>query len=298
MLRTHKHIHRLALTSPMMYAMTPQELRELQLYLVDILKDILEFCERRQLQVMLAFGSALGAVRHKGFIPWDDDLDLMMPRKDYNIFLKEFSQEYAHKYNVMAPGFQGETKTNFAKIVDKNTRLLEIMDIEAPYPCGVFVDIFPVENCPTNFIKRKYKWFVSLALMFICGSTAMWQFRNESFKKFMRQDKKALLNYRIRLSIGCFFSFLKHRTWCNIYDSFVQERRETGMLHVPTAGAYDWIGMDKEIILPHSYVEFEGIRVPVPNDTHKYLTHRYGDYMQVPPEDKRERHFVVDFKIE
>lgn len=298
MLRTHKHIHRLALTSPMMYAMGQHELRALQLYLVGILKDILEFCESRKLCVMLAFGSALGAVRHKGFIPWDDDLDLMMPRQDYDIFLKEFPGEYAHKYRLMAPGLQGETKTNFAKVVDVNTRLFEIMDVDAPYPCGVFVDIFPIENCPTNFVKRKFKWFVSLALMFICGSTAMWQFRNDSFKEFMRQDKKALLNYRIRLSIGWLFSFFKHRTWCKIYDSFVQEKRETGMLHVPTAGTYDWEGLDKEIILPQRYIEFEGIKVPVPNDIHEYLTRRYGDYMQIPSEDKRERHFVVDFKIE
>lgn len=297
MLRTHKFIQQLSLTSSIMYPMGSSELRELQLHLLGMLKDILEFCNNRNLRVMLAYGSALGAIRHQGFIPWDDDLDLMMPRADYEVFLKDFPSEFANKYKVMAPGLIGETKTNFAKVVDYNTRLIELMDINAPYPCGVFVDIFPIEHCPTNWLKNKTKRIISLGLMFICGSTAMWQFRNDVFKKFMRQDKRAYCNYMIRLSIGFAFSFLKHRTWCKCYDSFVRQENTTGQIHVPTAGAYDWKYMPVDMILPTHNVLFEGIEVPVPHKVHEYLQLRYGDYMQVPPENKRERHFVVEFEL-
>lgn len=180
----------------------------------------------------------------------------------------------------------------FRKVYSKNT-VYKGIDAPSYGYNGTFVDIFPIENFPKRFIfVRK---FFDLGLKFI-GSTLN-AYNNDSvhFKKMMKQDKEAYFSYRLRRFIGFFFSFLPYHKWAKLYDRFVQYPLKTGKLHDPT-GDFRWVGYKESVLLPPRKMEFEGHLVYVPNKIEEYLQSEFGnDYMKLPPEDKRVRHYAEVF---
>lgn len=295
MFKTSKYLKEIAHSSDILYPISEIELKELQKCLLEIYIDINKVCQKYNLKLMLAYGSALGAVRHKGFIPWDDDLDVMMFRNDYDKFISIFSKELSDKYDLLAPNTNKPTKSLFAKVIKKSTAMVEILDINAPYEKGIFLDIFPIEYLPKSKIIRFMKKWIANGLIYISLSTGMFQFRNNTFKKYMNYSFQSRLNYNIRLTLGFIFSFLSHDTWCNIFDKFVQGKPNK-LYHLPTA-EYTWKGMDYDILLPMIESDFEGIKANIPHKYDTYLKY-YGDYMTLPPLEKRERHYYVEFSTQ
>ncbi len=295
MLRLSKYMKRLAHTSDQLCPLTDDDLKRLQNHLLGMFLDIARVCDKHGIRVMMCSGSALGAVRHGGFIPWDDDLDVMMLREDYDRFLAIAPAELAGRYEIMAPGLPGETKALFAKVVDTHTVFSELSDLRAPYPQGVFIDIFPLEYLPANPVVRSVKHFIANGLVGITRFTAMYRFRNPEFRRYMSGTRALRWHYRVRLGLGWCFSFLSHRTWCRIFDRFVRSAPST-RVHYPGV-SYKWKGFPLAAILPVGTASFDGHRVPVPHDPHTYLTCVYGDYMKIPPVEQRERHYVVEFRL-
>ena len=140
--------------SDLLQELTEEELNQLQQALYAIYQDIELVCKRINVIPFLVGGTALGAVRHRDFVPWDDDIDLAMLRKDYDRFLQEFSRTYPDKYIVNAPGFSGDAKARFAKIIKTGTKCCEIIRNRNEELNGAFVDIFPLDNVPQNRFFR------------------------------------------------------------------------------------------------------------------------------------------------
>lgn len=288
----------IAAESSLLYELSGEEKIALKNCLLEMFRDVNRVCEKYGLKLILTGGSALGAVRHKGFIPWDDDLDLCMERKDYNRFVETFETELGEKYILNAPNYKTSAKTRFAKIFKKGTTMMEIYDINDKYPTNIFLDLFPIESAPNNVFLQKIKGFFCNILMFIGSQVSMFENRSDILKKYMCSSLEGKVNYYLRCIIGFVFSILPSKLWFNIIDRCVSSCKNTDYCAIPT-GRKHYFGelLEREVYFPCTKGEFEGLSVNLPHNLDRVLTNLYGDYMRIPPLEKRERHFVIDFNL-
>ena len=194
-LSSHKYINELAPLSPYVHTLDSQELRKLQLNILNIYLDIQEFCDKHNLKIMLAYGSALGAVRHKGFIPWDDDIDVLMPRADYEYLMQHFEQEYGDKSWAISPLNSNKCTCFFGKVISKHT-IYKGLGAKEDALNGTFVDIFPIENFPLH--ATSIRKFLDLGLKFIGSCVESFHNNSIHFKEMMKQSKEAYFSYKLR----------------------------------------------------------------------------------------------------
>ncbi len=291
----NEQINAQAHRSALLHRLTEEESRRLKQTLLEIYDDVSDFCERNRLVYMLGGGSALGAVRHRGFIPWDDDLDLLMPRADYDQFIRTFLTEYGDKYELTAPGMPNESKNLFLKIYKRGTVWEEIIYSDCDkWPNGIYLDIFPVENTSDRRWCRKLVGYCSDVLSAVTTCTLYKENRGPKFRAFMSESSITFRNYKLRIFVGYLCSFASHRRWCDFTDRFVQYSNEKSEYTAIPTGREHYAGeiLPRHVMLPVSYGEFEGRKIPLPNDVDAYLKNLYNDYMQLPPEEKRERHLI------
>lgn len=276
-----------------------KELIALKRCVLDMFLHIKDICEANHLLLMLTGGSCLGAVRHKGFIPWDDDLDLMMPRTDYNKLLELCERGVlGSEYEYTFPSKQHDAPCAFLKIFLKDSKITDIAGESKKYPNGVFIDIFPIEAVPRSMIVRKAKGFIANILRLCANmvdSSAKW---DEKVTAFYKQDKGLYINMKCRQFLGCILSIISHTRWICWYDSFVKNGNIREFAAIPT-GRKLYVGetLPSNVFLPPSTGVFEGIEVNLPANPDAYLKNLYGDYMQIPPIEKRESHMISKIQL-
>lgn len=277
---------------------TDEEVKELQKVMLQIIKDVAEVCEKEGICYMADGGTALGSVRHKGFIPWDDDVDLIMPRDDLNRFVEVFDKYLGDKYELITPNSPNHKVASLiTEIYAKNTYKSSLHNMDNDLPQGVMIDIFPLEYAPLNPVVRKIKGTVAMFLQYIAVSATFYKLYSSPKKKeFFYQTPEGKFNYNFRRFIGFMVSFRSYDKWCNTFDKFVRGKKDTGLWCIPTdVGHYFGHLMPKEVFYPPIKGEFEDMIINLPNDIHAYLVNAYGDYMWIPPVDQREKHWTVGF---
>lgn len=283
--------------SPDVHEMTDEELSQLKMHLLGMYKDIEAVCVKNNLQVMLAYGSVLGAVRHGGFIPWDDDMDLFMPRRDYELFIHQFANELPSHLKVFAPNSKNGTIERFAKVIDTRTRLVSAgADDLNSESQGIFVDIFPLDNITVSPFRNKVKRFVSKALMYIGSSVGQYQTDSVSYRRIMMTSTSTKINYWLRKSLGFSFSFFSYQKWMNILDSYCNQKSSAGY-YADIMGFHNWQPVPQERYIPVIAGKFEGIDVFLPHDAIGHLQRTYGNWQKIPPENERYRHFIKDLRF-
>lgn len=298
LLKTKDLLQEACQTSDDVHQMTAEERTRLQQHLLEMYGEIEAVCVKHGLTVMLAYGSVLGAIRHSGFIPWDDDLDLFMPRRDYELFINDYAEELPEHLKVYAPNSKNGTFGRFAKVIDTKTKFIPagVKDTGSPKQ-GIFVDIFPLDSIKKRPIRNKISRFIGMSLMYIGESVGRYHSDTTLFRKLMMQSTTGKINFWMRQSIGFVFSFLGYQKWMNLVDRFCANDNQTGYVS-DLMGDYTWCPIPVNEFFPPTTGPFEGRKVFLPHQPIKHLERYYGDWQRIPPEEERWLHFIREIRFD
>lgn len=249
------------------------ELKKIQ---ISILEEVHKFCENSGLKYFLAFGTLLGAVRHKGYIPWDDDIDLIMPRPDYERFVKEFKHPYLDVFHFYS---KRQDLIPFCKVYDTRTTFIEESAIN--YLClGVNIDIFPFDGVSSDINTAKKH----------IDRINVWNKISE-YKKMTVKHKRNFYKNVILFCIQALLVFIPYefviKRICNLMKYYdYNESEYVTHLFEPN---YKRI-MSKTYYQDFVLMDFEGKKFYGLKHYHEYLSTYFGDYMQLPPVEKRISH--------
>lgn len=185
--------------------LSSEESKALKDAILNIYKDVAALCDKHRLTYMMSGGTCLGAVRHHGFIPWDDDLDIMMPRKDYDalICLLE-AGKLGPQYEFTCPNAHKDANTIFLKIFRRNSKDIEIHNVNTPFPKGIYLDVFALDAVPEAKITQKLKGFFANAIQYIAISTLYTQYPSKQLKEYMMMDSSLKSDIILRKSLELF----------------------------------------------------------------------------------------------
>ena len=250
------------------------EVKKLEL---EILLYIDEFCKQHNIEYFLNYGTLLGAVRHKGFIPWDDDIDITMTRENYDKFIKTFKQDTS-KYKMISLETDKNYFNNFIKIHNSETTIL-YNDLAKGYESGIFVDIFPLDKFKNKKIINISYFFVSL--------------------KYLSFNKKENVVYNdskikdiLRLTVWYLVKPINPKFFANIIERLIKLYSSDS----PTFSAFIISKNKEKDILPLNtgkkltQLEFEGHLFPAPENYDEVLTYLYNDYMTIPKKEDQVTH--------
>ena len=295
-MKSHKELLNALSEDKLLRQLTDEEVKNLREVFISAYADLARCCEKYGLTVMLVYGSAIGAVRHKGFIPWDDDMDVAMPRADFEKLKEVFDSELGDKYILSSPNYKGNAINRFPVMMVRGTRLEELGSVPGSELAKIKIDIFIIENIPQNRIVRFAKGLLCTGLMFMASYEDTFEHRNEVLKNYMCKTREGRSAYYRRILVGKAFSVISFQKWMDMIDKACRYRKMTKLVGIPT-GRDHYFGevRPRSVYFPVTTGEFEGLKVNIPGSTDEYLTGLYGpDYMTLPPEEKRERHFIID----
>jgi len=267
-----------------------EDLRRLQLAELSIAGEVAELCDRHNIPFVLLGGSALGARRHDGFIPWDDDIDMGMLRKDFDRFIeiaraelpdRLYLQYWLHDPHMGAP---------FAKVRLNNTRVIEATSKDTGGHKGICIDIFPFDNVPNGFVQ--YPW--KLLLKFwkrVVRRKGGYTFKGLPASVYVadipvRLVARLISKERAKRSL--------HRLMTRYNDGPAEKVLAVG-------GAYDFAKdmLKSSWLSVRSPRRFEDRTLPCPADIDGYLAHMYGDFMSLPPvQQRRNKHAILDLNFD
>lgn len=246
--------------------------RYLQKVILMIIKDIDSFCKDNGIEYYLLGGSAIGAIRHKGFIPWDDDLDIIMTHENYDKFVECCKGQLdKEKYDIQLG--REDWPLYFSKIRLKGTELKEHCDGYDYKNKGIYVDVFMMDNVPDSQILALWQYFC--AKLYLCYQLSKRKYTVASV------GKKVLMFLSFPLKLTIIRDFIIRQV--EKYND--RPTRRLGFYYGRTNRKTSQI--DKALFGKPLYVPFEDTMLPVPEFYHEYLTQMFGDYMKLPPLEER-----------
>lgn len=257
--------------------LTPDEIKRVEF---EILCRFSKYCDENNLRYYLCGGTLLGAIRHKGFIPWDDDIDILMPREDYEEFLK-MNQES----KIFSIGTIRDNSCNlpFTKIFDTKT-FVDQKYSQCLNMNHLWIDVFPMDGLPNSKFERK---LVYKKARFFRKMLGVSESKLGTGTSVCKKIFKSLIYFPSR--------WIGASRWAKWLDAYAQKYSFTDSTYI---GGLVWgygpqEAMLKKDYLPYVEVEFEGKFFHAPKCYDTYLKNLYGDYMELPPEEKRLNHSMV-----
>ena len=240
---------------------------------LDLLREFDSFCKRHGLRYFLAFGSLIGAVRHKGFIPWDDDMDLLMLRDDYQELLN-LSDAFHAPYFLQTPFTDKNAFFSFAKIRNDNTTFTSKQFSYQGFHSGITIDIFPLDNCIPEKGEEIYNRIKELNLE---NSTYM-RMKNPFLSE---ADQERVKNWKGIDPLKAYEEINRLATTYKDVDT------DYVSCAISTLSPCEKLTFKKASFDKTIYLDFENMTVPAPAGYHEILSVTYGDYMKYPPVNER-----------
>lgn len=260
------------------------EIEDIKKLSFEVLCEIKRICEANGLTYSLTGGTLIGAVRHGGFIPWDDDIDIMMPRPDYDRFI-EIVKNSDCGFNLFSYETHGDDYWYpFAKACHKNTKLVENATVQGNVELGVYVDIFPVDGVGNSYPLAKTR-VMMFQLLHGLKVTSNWtKYRKSKLRKWYYEP--------FRFICYVISKMLSKRFINRTIDKFVRRKPfEECRFAARLVGDYGSKEiMPKELFESYIDVMFEGEEFSAVSDYDTFLKGLYGDYMQLPPKEKQVTH--------
>lgn len=275
----------------------PKVLKKLHDLQLEMLQDLEKICHKYNLKYFAVFGTALGAVRHNGFIPWDDDIDVAMPRDDFEKLLRLVEEEMGDKYLIMNTEHYPNYPLMTTRLTMRGTKFKEeaLKDIDAPM--GIFLDLYPLDKVSNNQSEARKQardaWFWSKIL--ILRGIPFPMVGCSGWKKKMIHAVCGLAHLVLKIchvpKMWIYKKAYEAETRYNHYEN--TERLDFFCDTTPYMNLY----YTKEIY-PLKKLPFEDTELNFPHDIHRNLKAMYGDYMQLPPEEKRKNHYPYELEFQ
>ncbi|MBR5581627.1 MAG: LicD family protein [Treponema sp.] len=269
--------------------LTQEELRKAQLLMLKILKEVHRVCEENNIKYFLSDGTLIGAIRHNGFIPWDDDLDIGMLREEYEKFCKiapeKLGDEFVLQTTETDPGYAWQ----FGKVMLKNTVWLESAAKNTNRNnFGIYIDIFPYDKIPKNKILQ---WVILYRYRFVDGLIRI-KLNYNSFKKTRGFVRKLFYLYKL-----FFIKIYSLKNLIRIREKICKQylRSEKRIIVTKYGGSFK---KNQNTLESYSISElrvFEDMKFYIPKAYDSILKNLYGDYMVLPPEEKRTNHGIYEY---
>lgn len=258
------------------------EINELKLIQLNILKHVDHFCRQNNIPYFICGGTLIGAVRHNGFIPWDDDIDIMMKRDDYERFIQFFSQNDGY-YKVYSHKLQKEYPHAYAKVADERTLLVN--NINGAIKMGVNIDLFPIDDLPDEDYLVKELFNRSFALN-----------RKLSLKQIKLSKNRSIFKNLILILGRVICSYIStYELIERLNQNAVKFRGCKGSKCADLVAGFGYKEIqDRENLAETIEVKFEDSYFLAPIGFDKYLRGMYGDYMKMPPKEKQISHHAFE----
>ena len=264
------------------------DLRKAQLVELEILTEVDRICRKENIKYFLYYGTLLGAVRHGGFIPWDDDIDIVLLREDYDKLMECLKTELGEKFWLQNLDTDENYWLPYAKVRKKGTVYREIfMDNVPDEKSGVWIDIFPLDNMPRSKRKIKLENFILNII-------------NCNLRVRALNMKISSISRRYRPFVWALNIFTKKKI-IKMQDKRMRKhnKKDTGIVLYACTQLNSYKDfMIKKDLFKSAEISFEGKKFFAPQDYDTVLKHLYGDYMTPPPEDKRIPHNIIELRID
>ena len=261
--------------------MTQEQLRKIGEIQLELMDEVHRICIKNNIRYYMAYGTLLGAVRHKGFIPWDLDIDVVMPRADYERFKQVCKEQLNEEYAYLDHESSRNYMRPHALVSHKGTELTRKYDSVNPkqMKTGVYIDIFPLDNAPDDENTRNKHRKTLCRIRTIKDKRLMYCY---SFKRWRRMIHYLFAAMLIWIPVP----------QLNRYQQKIMQKyngQETKLVCSMAGGyAYERECMPRAFFAEPALLEFEGRSFYAPRNYVEYLAKMYGDYMQLPPEEKRQ----------
>ena len=266
--------------------LTPELLRELQLKQLDMLCYFRDFCKENGLTFYLIGGGLIGALRDGGFVPWDDDVDVMLPRADYEKLPKLWKEKHADgRFRLLKTDDEVFTGNIFTTITDTNYTMVKANQTDVDIPHGLVLDVFPLDVCPDGRFARKmqYVWTMLYSLF---------------LAQIVPENHGGMLGFGSRVLLGIFRGDkIRRRIWrcCERHMSKYKLSENKCVTELCSGPHWMKIEYPKRIYEGCDTVTFEGLEMPCMKGYDEYLTMVFGDYMTPPPKEEQVPHHDIAY---
>jgi lipopolysaccharide cholinephosphotransferase len=272
-----------------------ETLKKLHAVELDILNDLIKICQKYDIKYFICYGCAIGAIRHHGFIPWDDDIDVCMLRADYEKFLASADKEFAGRYEMTGPDCSKKYYNLVPNMCKIGTTFSTVYD-GGKYNCGIFIDIFVFDYTYADIKprNRQVTWTQFYRNLYLLKNANY----NKQHEKGFIKNIKIIISTALHVFLNIlhisndylYKKYLKHSTECSEKTDLVTTFNDSARLSRVSC-------MRLDEIFPLSDADFENLKIKLPHSCHDILTRMYGDYMKLPPLEERRNHppYILSF---